>query len=279
MIKVRRLTRLIGLTKVLADHPGRLFSLNQFAECFDSAKSTLSEDMFSIREALEEFGLGTLETVAGAAGGIKLLPFPDSKREEKLLNELVEAFSQLERILPGNYLYMSDILYNPQLMSQVGEIFARRFFDKKPDYIMTVETKGIPLAFMTARAFDIPVVVVRRETRVTEGPTVNINYVSGSNRRISTMSVGKRSIPKGSRVLIMDDFMKAGATAKALVDLAREVDAEVVGIGVLMATAEPAKKLCASSYETLLWLDEIEAETGRLWIRSAQEKSRQDNGK
>lgn len=278
MAKVRRLTRLIGLTKVLADHPGRLFSLNQFAEYFDSAKSTLSEDMFSIREALEEFGLGTLETVAGAAGGIKFLPFPDSKREEKILNDLVEAFSQPERILPGNYLYMSDILYNPQLMSQVGEIFARRFFDKKPDYIMTVETKGIPLAFMTARASDIPVVVVRRETRVTEGPTVNINYVSGSNRRISTMSVGKRSIPKGSRVLIMDDFMKAGATAKALVDLAREVDAEVVGVGVVMATAEPDKKLC-DSYETLLWLDEIEAETGRLWIRPAQDKSRQNKGK
>ena len=269
MTKIKRLSRLIGLTKILTDHPGRLFSLGQFAEQFGSAKSTLSEDMVSIREAMEEFGLGTIETVAGAAGGIKFWPFPGKVKEEEVLGRLVEIFSQPERILPGNYLYMSDVLYNPQLMTQVGEIFAKRFFDRKPDYVMTVETKGISLAFATARAFDIPVVVVRRETRVTEGPTVNINYVSGSSRRIHTMSVGKKSIPNGSRVLIMDDFMKAGATAKALVDLAREVDAEVVGVGVVMATKEPAKKLC-ESYETLLLLEEIEEETGRIFIRPAR---------
>ena len=69
MEKVRRLERLVALTKMLSDHPGRLFPLNQFGEMFGSAKSTLSEDMVSIREALGHFGLGTLETVAGAAGG------------------------------------------------------------------------------------------------------------------------------------------------------------------------------------------------------------------
>ena len=265
MEKVRRLERLVALTKMLSDHPGRLFPLNQFGEMFGSAKSTLSEDMVSIREALGHFGLGTLETVAGAAGGIRYWPVPSAKREQALLEELAEKLSKPERILPGGYLYMSDVLYDTQLMSRVGEVFVRRFLKNRPDYIMTVETKGIPLAMMTARSFDVPVIVVRRETRVTEGPTVNINYVSGSSRRIQTMSVGKRSLRPGSRVLIMDDFMKAGATAKALVDLAHEMDVEVVGTGMLMVTSEPKLKLF-NDYETLLKLKVMNEETGEIQI-------------
>lgn len=271
MKKVQRMSRLIALTKVLGDHPGKLFSLNQFADFFGSAKSTVSEDILTIRESLEDFGLGTIETVSGAAGGIKLLPFQEAEKEEEVLKILTEKLLEPERILPGGYLYMSDILYEPQLMCRVGEIFAHRFYAKKPDYIMTVETKGISLAFATAYALNIPVVVVRRETRVTEGPTVNINYVSGSSRRIHTMSVGKRSLPSGSRVLIMDDFMKAGATAKALVDLAKEVGTEVIGVGVVMATAEPKKKMY-NEYETLLWLDEIEEESGKIKIRPVKQR-------
>ena len=44
-----------------------------------------------------------------------------------------------------------------------------RFADRNPDYIMTVETKGIPLAVMVARAFNKPLVIARRDSKVTEG--------------------------------------------------------------------------------------------------------------
>ena len=37
------------------------------------------------------------------------------------------------------------------------------------DVIMTVETKGIPLAYATATYMNLPVVIVRRDSRVTEG--------------------------------------------------------------------------------------------------------------
>ena len=41
-----------------------------------------------------------------------------------------------------------------------------------------------------------------------------------------------------SKVLFVDDFMKAGGTAKGVTDLMKECEAEVVGIGVVMTTAE-----------------------------------------
>ena len=47
------------------------------------------------------------------------------------------------------------------------------------DYIVTVETKGIPLAYEVAKNLGIELVIIRRDNKITEGPTVTINYVSG----------------------------------------------------------------------------------------------------
>ena len=52
---------------------------------------------------------------------------------------------------------------------------------------MTIATKGISLAYAVANYLNVPVVIVRRNNKVTEGPTVSINYVSGSTKRIQTM--------------------------------------------------------------------------------------------
>ena len=267
--KVRRIERVVALTKLLVDMPSRLFPLSYFSERFGTAKSTLSEDMVTIRQALQQFGLGTLETVAGAAGGVRFLPRREGEREQAVLQELAFRLAEPERIIAGGFLYMTDLLFQPALMAQIGEVFMTRLAHLRPDYIMTVETKGIPLAFMTARAFDLPLVIVRQGSKVTEGPSVSINYVSGSTRRIQTMSLPKRALPVGARVLLIDDFMKAGGTAKGMADLAMEVGAEVVGTGVLIATAEPQRKL-VEGYTSLLMLHEVDEWSKKIDIRPVE---------
>ena len=185
-----------------------------------------------------------------------------------MLADLAVKLSSPDRIIPGGFLYMSDILFAAQLMAQVGEIFLTHFGQLSPDYIMTVETKGIPLAFATARAFNLPLITVRRGSRVTEGSSVSINYVTGSSRRIHTMSLPRRSIPAGARLLIIDDFMKAGGTALGMLDLAQEVGAAVVGIGVLVATPTPEQKL-VEDYLPLLILHDVDEHNKKIDIRPA----------
>lgn len=268
MNKVRRVERIVALTKILVDMPGRLFSLGYFSELFGAAKSTLSEDMAAIKAAMQQFGLGTLETVAGAAGGVRFVPVRAERAVNCLLQDLAARLAEPERIIPGGFLYMTDILFNPALMVQVGEIFRRQLGRLEPDYIMTVETKGIPPALMTARAFDLPLVIVRQGSKVTEGPAVSINYVTGSSKRIQTMSLPRRAIQAGAKVLVIDDFMKAGGTARGMIDLAREVGVEVVGTGVLVATAEPAEKL-VQDYFALLILHSVDQYAKTIDIRPA----------
>lgn len=266
MQKVRRVERVVALTKMLLDRPGYLFSLSYFSGIFGAAKSTLSEDMVTIKQSLHQFGLGTLETVSGAAGGVRFVPCLPEDRGGLLLADLARRLAEPERIIPGGFLYMSDLLFMPDLMMPVAEVFRSRFSHLAPDYIMTVETKGIPLAFMTARAFGLPLVIVRQGSKVTEGPSVSINYVSGSSKRIQTMSLPRRSMAQGAKVLIIDDFMKAGGTARGMMDLATEVGARVVGTGVLVATAQPEQKLVAD-YLPLLMLYDVDEQARTIDIR------------
>ena len=65
-----------------------------------------------------------------------------------------------------------------------------------------METKGTPLALMTAKAFNKPLVIIRADSRVTEGSALSINYVSGSVK-IGTMSLAKKSLTHGFKVLLM----------------------------------------------------------------------------
>jgi purine operon repressor len=268
MDKIRKLERIVALTKLLSDNPHQLFSLGAFSERFNTAKSTLSEDIATVKNGLNYLGLGTLETLAGAAGGVRFLPCRSGQNEKLLLEELAKKLASPDRIVAGSFIYMSDILFDASLMAKVGEIFMTRFRKVEPDFIMTVETKGIPLALMTARAFNIPLIMVRRGSKVTEGSTVSINYVTGSSKRIQTMSLPKRAIHQNAKVLIIDDFMKAGGTAKGILDLANEVGAKVVGTGVLVATTIPEKKL-VDEYLALLMLHEIDEHTKKIDIRPA----------
>ena len=123
----------------------------------------------------------------------------------------------------------------------MGEILASQYYDRQPDFVLTMETKGIPIALMTARALDVPLVIARRDSPAYEGSAVKINYIGGGGR-IETMALARRIVSAGQKALIIDDFMKGGGTLQGMVDMMSEFQAEVVGVGVMIATAEPECK-------------------------------------
>ncbi|WP_027339785.1 pur operon repressor [Halonatronum saccharophilum] len=256
-MKMRRSERIVGVTKILIDNPYKLISLNYFTERFEAAKSTISEDLSIIKRVFNIEKMGKVETVAGAAGGVRFIPNKGIKDIKLVIDELCEKLSDSTRILAGGYIYMTDIIFNPNLIDRVGEIFATKFSDLGAEYIITMETKGIPIALMAARALNLPLVSIRKSSKVTEGSVVSINYVTGSSRKIETMSLSRRALPEGAKVIIIDDFMKAGGTAKGMLDLMKEFKAEVLDIGVLVETAQPKEKL-VKEYTALVVLEDVD---------------------
>lgn len=267
---MRRSERIVRLTQTLLEQPHRLLSLTEMAEKLGSAKSSLSEDLGIIREVLLEEQLGFLETHAGAAGGVRYIPGVPERQAADFVDEICRELTDADRLLPGGYLYMTDVLGRPDVLDKAGRIFADIYSQSDADYVLTVETKGIPLAVSTARYLHIPTIVVRRDNRVTEGSAVSINYVSGS-RRIQTMSLSRRSLPEHSKILIIDDFMKAGGTAKAMIDLMKEFKAEVVGVGVFMSTTEPMEKML-DDYTALMVLAHVDEVKKEIRVQSGEFK-------
>lgn len=268
MKKLKRSERLVDMTQFLLAKPHTLIPLTTFADRYGAAKSSISEDLAIIKEVFEEEGLGELQTLAGAAGGVRYIPKLSQERALDFVQELCSKLQQSDRILPGGYLYMSDLLGQPSLMNEAGKIIATAFAHRDIDVVMTVETKGIPLAYATAAQLNLPVVLVRRDHQVTEGSAVSINYVSGSHKSIHTMSLSRRALREQSRVLIVDDFMKAGGTIQGMVDLLAEFNAEVAGVGVLVESgAIESQERLLQDYISLACLNDVDARSKMITVR------------
>lgn len=264
-MKLRRSARLVDMTRYLLQHPHELIPLTYFSERYESAKSSISEDLGIIKEQFEQQGSGTLATIPGAAGGVKFIPKMNRETAAELYDELQTVLRHPERLLPGGYLYMTDVLGNPRLMNGIGQFFASLFAEKPIDCVMTVATKGIPFAYAVAMHLNVPVVIVRRDSRVTEGSTVSINYVSGSSKRIQTMALARRSLQPGSNVLIVDDFMKAGGTINGMVNLLEEFQANLAGIGVLVESEDVEERL-VEEYISMMRLSDVNIKEKRIEI-------------
>jgi purine operon repressor len=252
-MKWKRSERLVDMTRHLLDYPHELIQLTFFSERYNAAKSSISEDLTIIKETFEEQGTGKLMTVSGAAGGVKFIPKTSEFEVREVMSLLMKELGHSDRLLPGGYLFLTDLLGNPRIMDRVGKVFASAYADTEIDAIMTVATKGIPIAHAIGRHLNVPVVVVRRDNKVTEGSTVSINYVSGSTRRIQTMVLSKRSMRSGQRVLITDDFMKAGGTMVGMKNLLEEFGCELAGIAVLVE-AEHLEEVLVDNYLSLVKL-------------------------
>lgn len=268
MKRVQKTERIGAIVNILTENPNQIFTLTYFCEIFKCVKSTISEDIDGIKEIFRTFELGTIETVSGAAGGVYYNPFMTVKQMMEFTKELCKQLNEPDRIIPGGYLYTNDLLYCPQTCSKIGNALASLFGGIDIDYVITVETKGIPIAMMTARVLNKPMVVVRNKSKLTDGTVIYMNYMSSSGHRIKTMCLSTKAVKKGSKVLFIDDFMKAGGTAKGIIELMQEFESEVVGVGVLMATKDPTEKLY-HSYKSLLLLNGIDEKDKKVYIQSA----------
>ena len=266
-MKFRRSERLIDMTNYLLDHPRQLVPLTFFADRYDSAKSSISEDLAIVKETFEQRGVGTLQTVPGAAGGVKFFVKVSREKAEPFVNELCELIANPERLLPGGYLYLTDILGDPQIVQKAGRIIASAYANTKIDVVMTVATKGIPLAYAVASQLNVPVVIVRRDSKVTEGPTVSINYVSGSTKRIQTMVLSKKSMKQDSRVLIVDDFMKAGGTVMGMISMLEEFNSQLAGIAVLVEDEKIQERL-VDEYLSLVQLSDVDVKEKKISVQA-----------
>ena len=70
------------------------------------------------------------------------------------------------------------------------------------------------------------------------------------------MELSKRSLKRGSRVLVVDDFMKGGGTVNGMKSLIEEFESELVGITVFAESKFNGHR-AIDDYTSLLYVKDV----------------------
>lgn len=256
---MKRAERTALISQMLTHNPNHLFTLDDLCNKLNISKTTASEDINILKTAFQQGNFGHIITKKGPGGGFIYTPNISNQLAKTYLQELCLELSNPKRVLGGGFIFTSDIMFNPSIVSKMANIFVSQFKTLEPDYIVTVETKGIPLALMTAELLNVPAVIVRREHKISEGPTLSINYFSSAAGKMKKMSISKMSIEKNSKAIIIDDFMRAGGSIKGVYELLRELNVDILTVGVGIASKTPQEKKI-SAYLPLIYLENIDEE-------------------
>jgi xanthine phosphoribosyltransferase len=157
---------------------------------------------------------------------------------EKIMQALKDKIMKEGKVL-GNGILKVDSFINhqvdPMLMDACGREFARRFANVGATKVLTAEISGIAPALTTALYLGVQVVYARKTKPVTMPDQVYLTLApSHTKGRMVELIISPEHLPKGERVLIIDDFLASGATILGLVRLAETAGAEIVGIGALI---------------------------------------------
>ena len=144
-------------------------------------------------------------------------------------------------VLPGNVLKVDSFLnhqIDPQLSMAMGEAFADLFRDVEIDRVLTVEASGIAIGVTTALKLGVPMVFARKKASVlmTE-PAYTEQVYSYTKKETSNITVLKKFLPAGEKVLIIDDFLANGEAALGLARLVEKAGSQVAGIGIAIEKA------------------------------------------
>lgn len=153
------------------------------------------------------------------------------------MQELVKAI-QNQGIGIGTDIVKVDMLINhridTELMMHMGQAFANAFADEKPEVVLTVEASGIAIALATAVALgSIPVVFAKKsQSRNTGNDVYEAPVFSYTHGVMNHVRIDRKYLSKGTRALIIDDFLATGAAAMGLIDICHQAGAVPVGIGM-----------------------------------------------
>ncbi|MEM4971591.1 MAG: phosphoribosyltransferase family protein [Sulfolobales archaeon] len=166
---------------------------------------------------------------------------PTRERASEILRTLIEkgvlrrVIAKRLRMVDGDVVNMYSLVYSTDILWLASIEAYYHFKDQYLEVALTTEVDGIPVGLAIASMLDLDLVVAKRRKELGFSEFYEETYLSRDPPSLVTLYVPKESLPKGSRVLIVDDLLRSGRTLKALINIVRQAKAEVVGIFSLVA--------------------------------------------
>lgn len=145
--------------------------------------------------------------------------------EEKILKE--------GQVFPGNVLNVGSFL-NQQIdtafLDEMADEIVRLYGRDGVNKILTVEASGIAIATAAALKMKVPVVFAKKgDSKNMSEDRICAEVKSFTKGTVNIISVDRRYIKTGDRLLIIDDFLADGNALRGLLSIAKAGGAETVG--------------------------------------------------
>src|SRR5213075_2786905 len=143
------------------------------------------------------------------------------------------------------------LLADPAALRETVDLLADWIEPRKPDVILGAEARGFILGAALAYKLGCGLVAARRPGKLpwkTVSATYALEY--GEN----ALELHADAITAGQRVLVHDDVLATGGTAKAICDLAGQLGGEIVGVAFVIELAflEGRKQLDGYDVQSLI---------------------------
>jgi adenine phosphoribosyltransferase len=126
---------------------------------------------------------------------------------------------------------ITPLLADPVAFSTVIDLVVVHFGRGSVDKVVGIEARGFIIASPVAYHFGAGFVPVRKKDKLpwqTEAAEYSLEYGT------ATLEVHTDAVQPGERVLIVDDVLATGGTAKATADLVERIGGKVVGLAFLI---------------------------------------------
>jgi adenine phosphoribosyltransferase len=126
---------------------------------------------------------------------------------------------------------ISPILKNPSALSYIVDEFTKKFHANDVDVFAGIESRGFPLACAMSLRYNKGMIMIRKQGKL-PGSTVKRSYNIEYGK--ATMEIQKNAINKEQRVIICDDLLATGGTAKAAAELIEKLGGTVSGFAFIV---------------------------------------------
>jgi adenine phosphoribosyltransferase len=123
------------------------------------------------------------------------------------------------------------LLADPEALHETVERLAEFAEPRKPDLILGAEARGFILGAALAYRLDCGFVAARKPGKL-PWRTVSVKYALEYG--FDALELHADAIKPGTRVIVHDDLLATGGTARAKVDLVEQLGGEVVGLAFVI---------------------------------------------
>jgi adenine phosphoribosyltransferase len=129
----------------------------------------------------------------------------------------------------------SPILKDPSALSYIADEFTKFFHSKDIDLFAGIESRGFLLASILAVRYNKGMIMIRKAGKL-PGKTTKLSYKIEYGK--DTIEIQKDVIKEGQRIVICDDLLATGGTARASAKLIEKVGGKITGFAFIIELTE-----------------------------------------